>query len=116
VLYAFGIFSKEGHLAAMPFVFFLMGMALLYIANSYHAEHTIRQIDRTAKELKLLRTEYISGKSELMFTSKQSHVALMSLPLGLKESQDAPLKIVVRDEKSDNTSHSIWGKLKKIFS
>lgn len=115
-MYAFGIFSKEGLVAAMPFVFFLMGLAILYISNSYEAERVIREIDKTGKELKALRTEYISGKSDLMFTSKQSEVARMSEPFGIRESQTAPMKIVMASSTNKQVELTLWEKLKRIFS
>ncbi|MFM7177142.1 MAG: FtsL-like putative cell division protein [Bacteroidota bacterium] len=116
LMYAFGIFSKEGLVKSMPFVFFLMAIALLYIANSYEAERVIRDIDKTGKELKALRTEYISVKSELMFTSKQSEVARMSSSFGISESKSAPMKIVVADNSNQESELTLWEKLKRIFS
>lgn len=116
LMHAFGIFSKEGLVKAMPFVFFLMAIALLYIANSYEAERVIRDIDKTGKELKALRTEYISVKSELMFTSKQSEVARMSSSFGISESKSAPMKIVVADKNNQESEPTLWEKLKRIFS
>ncbi|HEX5001131.1 MAG TPA: FtsL-like putative cell division protein [Bacteroidia bacterium] len=79
----------------IPYTLFLTLIALVYIANSYYAEKTVRDIDSTTKELKTLRSEYISDKSELMFNSKQSEVAKVVAPLGIKESTEAPRKIVV---------------------
>ncbi len=95
----FGIFTKEMTLKVLPYILFLSGIALVYIANSYYAERTIRDIDRVSKELKTLRTEYITGKSELMFVSKQSEVAKAVAWQGIKESVEAPGKIIVEPGK-----------------
>jgi hypothetical protein len=94
-LNVFGIFSRDMLMKVMPYIFFLTVIALVYIANSYYAERTIRDIDAVSKELKTLRTEYITGKSELMIVSKQSEVARAVSPQGLKEPVEAPRKIVV---------------------
>jgi hypothetical protein len=94
-----GIFSKDMLLKVMPYIFFLTLIALVYIANSYYAERTVRDIDKVTKELKTLRTEYISGKSDLMFVSKQSEVAKAVAWQGLKESVEAPKKIIVEPSK-----------------
>ena len=94
-LNVFGIFNKDMLLSILPFILFLMVIALTYIANSYQAERTIREIDGISKELKTLRTEYITGKSELMFVSKQSEVARLVEPQGIKESVEAPVKIMI---------------------
>ncbi len=100
-LNVFGIFSKDMLLKVMPYIFFLTLVALVYIANSYYAERTIRDIDKVTKELKTLRTEYISGKSDLMFVSKQSEVAKAVAWQGLKESVEAPKKIIVEPSKEN---------------
>ena len=98
-LNVFGIFSKDMLLKVMPYIFFLTLVALVYIANSYYSEKTIRDIDRVTKELKTLRTEYITGKSELVLVSKQSEVAKSVAKQGLKESVEAPKKIIVEPSK-----------------
>ena len=79
----------------MPFMFFLTVLSLVYIANSYYAERTVRDIDKISKELKELRSEYITGKSDLMYSSKQSNVALKTADIGVKESLIPPSKIIV---------------------
>jgi hypothetical protein len=89
-----GLIDKAALIRFMPFVFFLTLLAIIYIANSYVAENTIRTIDKTERDLKELRSEYISGKSELMFKSKQTEVAAAVASSGLKESTVAPRKII----------------------
>jgi hypothetical protein len=79
----------------MPFIFFTTGLAVVYIANSFIAERTIRDIDRTERDLKELRSDFITGKSELMYRSKLSEVAKAIAPMGLSESTIAPKKIIV---------------------
>jgi len=79
----------------MPFVFFMTLLALIYIANSYYAERTIREIDATGKEIKELRSEFISVQSDLMMKSKQTEVLNAVSGLGLKQSLQPPKKIVV---------------------
>lgn len=79
------------------FVFFLAGLALVYIANSYYAERTSRQIDALNRELKELHYSYISSKSELMQESKQSELARKLKKTGLKESVQ-PVKRLVDDK------------------
>ena len=86
--------TKENTLRQLPFLLFLMLMAMIYIANSYYAEKTVRDINRVNNELKELRSEFITSKSDLMFISKQSEVARAVLPLGIKENTVPPGKIV----------------------
>jgi hypothetical protein len=90
--------SKERTIRALPFIFFLTFVALCYIANGYYAEEQIRKMNRLTNELKELHTEYIISKSELSDNSKQSEVANRVLPLGLKESLEPPVKIVIHNK------------------
>lgn len=99
-LNVFGYLDKKALVQIMPFVFFLTGLIILYIANGYVAERTIRDIDKTNKEIKEMRAEYISAKTELMVKSKQTEVAASLAPYGIKESVTAPKKIVVRGVES----------------
>ncbi len=91
----FGYFDKRTVIQFMPFVFFMTLLAILYIGNSFYAEHTVREIDKTEKELKELRSEFITGKSELMYRSKLSEVANAISSRGLKEAIVAPKKILL---------------------
>lgn len=90
-----GYINKNMIVGMMPFMFFLTILSLIYIANSYYAEKTVREIDKISKELKELRSEYITGKSDLMYSSKQSNVAQKTAEIGVKESLMPPKKIIV---------------------
>ncbi len=82
----------------IPFVLFLACIAILYIANGYYADDKIREVNKVSNEIKELRTEYISSKSDLMFVSKQSEVAKQVEAIGLKEPVVAPLKIEIEKD------------------
>ena len=85
--------TNERTLKHVPFLLFLAFMAILYIANGYQADDKIREVSKVTNELKELRSEYISTKSDLMFVSKQSEVAKAAEPMGLKEPVVPPMKI-----------------------
>jgi DNA-binding transcriptional regulator GbsR (MarR family) len=87
----------------MPFIFFLTVLGIFYIANSYVSEKAIREIDKTSKDIKDLRSEYITVKSELMFKSRQSEVSKSVLPLGIKHLIVPPKKIIVKKNNSPNS-------------
>ena len=88
--------TTENVVRNLPFILFFMGIGIMYIANSYYAEKTIIQINKTGNDLKELRSEYITGKSELMKRSKQSEVATLAIQNNLKESVEPPKKIVIK--------------------
>ena len=85
--------TNERTLKHVPFILFLAFIAILYIANGYQADDKIREVNRITNELKELRSEYISTKSDLMFVSKQSEVAKAVEPMGIKEPIVPPMKI-----------------------
>lgn len=89
------ILIRESAVKSIPFFLFLSFLAIVYISNGYYAEDTVRALNNVNNELKELRSEYISTKSELMFRSKQSEVARALEPYGIKESVTPPKKIVV---------------------
>lgn len=79
----------------LPFFLFLALLAVIYIYNGHYADKTIRNINRTAKEVKELQYEYISIKGEVIFRSKQSEMVKAVEPMGLKELTTSP--VVLKD-------------------
>ena len=86
----------------LPFFLFLTLLAVIYIYNGHKADKTIRNINRTAKEVKELQYEYKTVKSDVMFRSKQSELARAVQALGLKEMTEAPvvLKTVAKNKEN----------------
>ena len=78
----------------VPFFLFLAGLAVLYIYNGHYANKTIRNINRTEKEVKELKYEYTAIKGELISRSKQSELIKAVEPLGLKELVVSPVVLL----------------------
>ncbi len=76
-----------------PFFLFLSLLTVLYIYNGHVAEKTIKDINRSSRELKELQYEYKTIQSELMFQSKQSELVKAVEPLGLKELSQPPQRL-----------------------
>lgn len=85
--------SKEGMLKQIPFALFIVLLLLVHIWNAHNVEKIIRRTDSLNREIKELRSEYISILSELMSESKQSTVAAKLDTLGIKELTTPPYKI-----------------------
>ena len=85
----------------VPFIMFLTFLAILYIANRYHAERVVRETVKVQREVKELRFESITTASDLMYISKQSEVTRMvqEKKLGLEELVEPPSKIVIESKK-----------------
>lgn len=77
--------------------FFTAALAMPYIYNSHRAERNVRRVDALNKEVKDLRAEYITLKSEHMSASKQSDVAQRLEMFGIEELSSPPKRIEIED-------------------
>lgn len=76
-----------------PFGLFLGALAMFYIWNAHRAEKLIRNTDKIKQEIKELRAEYLTIKSDLEYRSKQSQIAKKLEERGLQELRTPPYKI-----------------------
>ncbi|MFN7325673.1 MAG: FtsL-like putative cell division protein [Chitinophagales bacterium] len=67
-------YSTEWVFANFRFVSYICFLVLAYIANAHFAEKSVREIQRKENEIKQLKWEYITIKSETMFKSMQSQL------------------------------------------
>lgn len=91
--------TKARIIDMLPFFFYLMGLALLLIFNSYYAEKKVREKEELRNELIELRIRYITTKSELMFITNQSEIARKLEESGLVESTIPPRVIEIPKKK-----------------
>jgi len=92
------VLKKKAIVKQLPFILFIVALAMIYIANRYHAEHLLRETTKLQQELDELRAESITVASELMFASRQSQVLKLveENKLGLKESRIPPKRVKMR--------------------
>jgi len=88
------ILENERTRRIFPFLLFLAGLAFIYITNDYVLENKVRRITKIELEIRELRYEYISVKSDLMTLSQQSELEKRLEGIGIKET-DEPLKTLV---------------------
>lgn len=84
----------------LPFFLFLALLAVLYIYNGHLADKTMRNINRTSREVKEMEYEYISLKGEVIFRSKESEMLKAVEPMNLKELVSSP--VVLKDSVMGN--------------
>jgi cell division protein FtsB len=81
-----GSVSASVVLKNLPFVLFLGFLAVIYIANTHFAEKQVREIQILQREVKELKRQYNSLKSDLMFESRLSEIGEEVARMGLKKS------------------------------
>ncbi len=91
------LLTQDAVIKHLPYLLFMAFIGLIYIANGYLAESSVRKINRTQQEIKELRSEQISMKSELNNTIIESELMkiIQQRNMGLDESYDPPKKIVL---------------------
>ncbi len=88
------------------FIVFLIGLAIMMIANTHSYEKKIFQIAELTNEVKELRSEFVDRRSELMKIKMESTVANKMVEKGIFPSSVPPKKIKVAREK--NTWEKLW--------
>jgi len=91
------ILTRENVVKQLPFLIYIVLIAVLYIANSYNAEKAIIESTRTKKLNEEYRYSYISTHSKLMNVSRQSELAHKLAGTGLRELKAPPHKIIVTE-------------------
>jgi hypothetical protein len=96
------ILTKKKVVKSLPFMFYLTFLVILYIANQYYSEKKIIEIEKVKKEMKELRSEYITTKSILMNINRQSEILKKAELYGIKESLIPPHKIFAERDTTKN--------------
>ena len=76
------------------YLLFLGFLGILYIANAHFAEKGVRRIQSKQKEMKELKWEYTSIKSETMYKSMQSQIDESLEPAGVDLEGKGPKVIL----------------------
>src|SRR5690606_25912917 len=76
--------SYMGVLTNIPYLAFLVLLAVIYIANSHRAVEMQRELNRQQQALKELRWRYMDSKTRLMNAGMEAEIIRRSAPLGLK--------------------------------
>ena len=95
-------FNAEKATGALPFVLFMVLLGMLYLGNMHLAEKTIRDIDKTEKEVKELSWDYKTAKAELAYKSTLSEVVRRADTLGIKQSIEPPQKLQAEEVKDEH--------------
>ena len=95
-------FNYQWIVKNVPYFLFLSVLAIIYIANGHYADNTIRNINKTTRQLKEQEYEYKTLNGKLMFQNRLSEVAKATEQIGLKENIQQPIKLVDSTKRKDN--------------
>ncbi|MCS7074094.1 MAG: FtsL-like putative cell division protein [Bacteroidia bacterium] len=77
----------------MGFTLFLTLLGLVYIYSSHRAERQVKEMETLQRELRELKSEYMTLNAELGLARKQSEVAERLDSLGLEELKKPPYRL-----------------------
>ncbi|CAM3852196.1 FtsL-like putative cell division protein [Mucilaginibacter galii] len=88
-----GVISTDAVTRALPFVFYLALLGMVYIANRHVAENNLRNIDKVSKEVKELSWDFKTTKADMAYKSTQTEVAKRVDTLGITAPIEPPQKL-----------------------
>lgn len=68
-------YSSEKISSNLPYVFFLIFLAMVYIGNAHYTEKKVREIEALKNEIKELTWTYMSVKSDAIYQATYSNLA-----------------------------------------
>jgi hypothetical protein len=98
----------QGSAGNWRFIVFLILVAMLMIANSHNYEQKIYRIGELEAEIKLLRSQFVDKKSELMGLRMESTVAKKMEEREIFPSKMPPKKIKVTEQEEKDFWERLW--------
>lgn len=99
----------EGSMKNWGFIVFLIFIAILMIANTHNYEQKIYTIKELENEVKVLRSEFVDKRSELMELKMESTLARKMHQREIYPSSVPPKKIkVIKEQKEENGFNKLW--------
>jgi hypothetical protein len=94
-----GVITSDDAISALPFVFYIAFLCMVYIGARHLTDNNIREIDKVGNEVKKLSAEYKSIQAAMAFKTTLSEVAKQAETdsLGIHASEQPPQKITVKE-------------------
>lgn len=90
------------------FIVFIIGLAIVMIANTQSYEQKVFRIAELTTEVKELRSEFVDRRSELMKLRMESTVSEKMKGRGVLSSQVPPQKIKVKKTEEKSFFKRLW--------
>lgn len=103
-------FISENFSKKLPFIFFLILMAMVYITNRNITEYQIKRNITLKREVRDLRAESITIAGELMNISKETEVSIKveEYHLGIHEQNQPPMYFIIdKFERADSLMENL---------
>lgn len=90
------ILTRAAVVKQLPFLFFIVALMMIYIANQHSYVKTHREFGKIKEELAVLRFKSMELRAELMKYSRQSQVIqrIADRKLGLELSSEPPIVLM----------------------
>ena len=82
----------------MPFAFFLTLIGVLYIANSYYVEGTMRDMEKIKKNIIEQKNEFVISKTKASLMGQRIEILKIVDTLGIIEYSIPPYQLTVTDQ------------------
>jgi len=79
----------------VPFILFISGLFIIYIYNSYRGDKKRFALEKTKRNILLLKSENIAAKTRLISATKYNEAITRASKVGLKPSTELPKKIFI---------------------
>ncbi|MGL4631809.1 MAG: FtsL-like putative cell division protein [Leadbetterella sp.] len=79
----------------IEYIVWFFSLMLIYIFIQHRYDGMIRAVEKAEIRLQESRASYIAYKSKYLFSSKQSELEKLLLPLGFEQNGQPPLKVTV---------------------
>jgi len=76
----------------VPFILFISGLFIIYIYNSYRGDKKRFALEKTKRNILLLKSENIAAKTRLISATKYNEAITRASKVGLKPSTELPKK------------------------
>lgn len=90
------------------FIVFVIGLAIVMIANTQSYEQKVFEIAKLSTEVKELRSEFVDRRSELMKLKMESTVSKKMIEKQIYPSTVPPIKIKVKKAEEKSFFKKIW--------
>ncbi len=93
------ILTNKSVIKHIPFILFLVLLALISIGNRNFSERIINDINKSRRDVREMRANSITIASELMIISKQTVIyeEVKKRKIDLNEATEPPIKIELKD-------------------